>query len=269
MMQNRVRLFDTHCHMDAFTGDLVGEFKKATDSGVDKFIVPSCGVFNWDKVAAIAENHNGVYFSLGIHPCFIEQYPTEQHTESDLQWLDKKLSSRSEKCVALGECGMDFYLSREKAHLQKFLFTAQVRLAQKYQLPLILHCRKAHQEIIKILKTEKVTYGGVIHAFSGSFQQAMDYIKLGFYIGVGGVITYPRAKKTRETMSQLPLTSLVLETDSPDMPVFGYQGEKNHPQNMRYILNALVMLRSESEQQIVNQLYRNSELLIGRDLVRY
>ncbi len=263
MTQERVRLFDTHCHMDAFAEDLHGAFNRAYDSGVDKFMIPACGVFNWDKVEAIAEHHKGVRFSLGIHPHFIKQYSTEQHGSSDLQLLDEKLSRRSDKCVAVGECGLDFYHSREKEGLQKYLFTSQVQLANQYRLPLILHCRKAHQEMVKILKAEQVSYGGVIHAFSGSIQQAMDYIELGFYIGVGGVITYPRAKKTRETISQLPLTALVLETDSPDMPLFGRQGERNHPENIKYILDALVMLRKEPAQIIARQIYKNSERLIA------
>ncbi len=257
-------LFDTHCHMDAFTEDLSDVFNRAYNAGVDKFIVPGCGVFNWDRVEAIANNYKGVSFSLGIHPHFIESYITEQHCEPDLQRLDERLSSQPDKCIAIGECGLDFYHSREKESLQKYLFTAQVRLADKYRLPLILHCRKAHQEIIKILKAEQVSYGGVIHAFSGSVQQAMEYIKLGFYIGVGGVITYPRAKKTRETISQLPLTALVLETDSPDMPLFGHQGEKNHPGNIQYIFDTLVTLRNESKQTIATQLYNSSELLTIR-----
>jgi len=254
----QIRLFDTHCHMDfdAFKGRVTEEFAIARQAGVEKFLIPGCGVFNWNKVEEIARSHKAVYFSMGLHPYFMEH-----HSEHHLELLHEKLLNRNKKCVAIGECGLDFYHSREKEEEQKKLFIEQIKLANQFQLPLILHSRKAHQETIKQLKRGNIAHGGVIHAFTGSFQQAMDYIHLGFYVGVGGAITYPRAEKTRNTISQLPLDSLVLETDSPDMPVFGHQGEKNRPGNLKIILNELNILRRESEQMIAAQVFKNSEIL--------
>jgi TatD DNase family protein len=191
---------------------------------------------------------------LGIHPYYVEQ-----HQEEDLERLAEKLLSRSERCVAVGECGLDYYHSKSNAAKQERFFVQQIKLANTYKLPLIVHSRNAHQQIIKLLNQHSTEKKGVIHAFSGSYQQALDYIKLGFYIGVGGTITYPRAKKTRETISRLPLESLVLETDAPDMPIFGQQGQENHPKNLRNILNELILLRSESEQTIAGQVFRNSQ----------
>lgn len=256
MNEKSIRLFDTHCHLDFFDEKVTEEISSAQAHGVDRFLIPGCGAFNWERIEQISNTNRGVYFSLGLHPYFLDKYD-----EAHLELLDRKLSSKNEKCVAVGECGLDFYSSREQEEQQKQLFTEQIKLANRYQLPLILHSRKAHQETISILKQQKFAYGGVIHGFTGSLQQAMDYVKLGFYIGVGGTITYPRAKKTRETISRLPLDVLVLETDSPDMPIFGRQGQKNRPSNVIFVLNELNVLRSESVQTIAVQIFKNSKAM--------
>ncbi|WP_413283852.1 TatD family hydrolase [Vibrio sp. MA40-2] len=251
------RLFDTHCHLDrsdfCSDDDFAQQLEIAQSAGVDKFLIPGCGVFNWDKIEQLCSTYPSLYFSLGLHP-----YYTDQHLDQHLILLDTKLSQKHEKCVAIGECGLDFYQSSNDEQLQKHYLIEQIRLANKYQLPLILHSRKSHQDIIKLIKQHPLDCKGIIHAFTGSYQQALDYINLGFYIGVGGSITYPRAKKTRNTISLLPLESLVLETDSPDMPLNGYQGQKNHPKKLPITLNELIMLRNESEQTVAKQLYRNS-----------
>ncbi len=258
MSEDHIKLFDTHCHLDRddFSENVEEEIAIARQFGVVKFLIPGCGAFNWKRVEMLCNTNRGMFFSLGLHPYFIDQ-----HLDEHVELLDTLLSSRSSRCVAVGECGLDFFHSRKSESVQKRFFTEQIKLANKYHLPLILHSRKAHQDIIKLLKQNKARYGGVIHAFTGSYQQAMDYINLGFHIGVGGSITYPRAKKTRDAISQLPLRSLVLETDSPDMPVLGRQGEKNHPKNLKIILNELNVLRSESEQTIAEQVFENSKAM--------
>ncbi|MDV7104699.1 TatD family hydrolase [Vibrio sp. TH_r3] len=259
MNESSFRLFDTHCHLDRadFCSDdaFAQQLQMAQSVGVDKFLIPGCGAFNWDKIEQLCSTYPDLYFSLGLHPYYIDQ-----HLDQHLILLDAKLSKKHEKCVAIGECGLDFYQTRNDEQLQKHYVVEQIRLANKYQLPLILHSRKSHQDMIKLLKQHPLEGKGIIHAFTGSYQQALDYINLGFYIGVGGSITYSRAKKTRKTISLLPLESLVLETDSPDMPLNGYQGEKNHPKNLPITLNELILLRSESEQTVAKQVYDNSLL---------
>ena len=252
-------MFDTHCHLDfeCFQADLAGEVAKAAKAGVKKIFIPSVGVSNWDRVAQIAEQYNHICFGLGLHPYFISQ-----HTEEHIALLEQKLSELTRKadsgCVALGECGLDFALTEYDEKLQLSLFEQQVYLANKYELPLVLHCRKAHQPMLKILKKANLKSGGVLHGFSGSYQQAMSFVDLGFRIGVGGTITYPRANKTRKTIADLPLNFLVLETDAPDMPMFGYQGQKNHPAMLQNVLNELILLRTEGEQTIAGQVWQNS-----------
>jgi len=256
----RHKLFDTHCHldMDEFQDDLPAVLQRAKEKGVEKFIVPSCGSFNWDKAAVLSRQHRDIYYALGMHPYF-----TQEHNPDDLVELDNRLASAPTKCIAVGECGLDFFKHDSDEDKQIVLFDAQLELANKHDLPVILHCRKAHQEMIKRLKQTKVARTGVIHAFSGSYEQAMDFIKLGYYIGVGSTITYFRAKKTRETVSKLPLEYLVLETDAPDMPLSGYQGQRNVPERVLNVLNELIVLRSEPEQTVAEQVFKNSHFLFS------
>ena len=261
-------LFDTHCHLDfePFQADLAGDIDRAYQAGVEKIFIPSIGMSNWDKVTRIAEQFDHISYGLGMHPYFITE-----HTEKHLEQLDLKLAEvtgnketggkESSRCVALGECGLDFALTDYDEKRQLFLFEQQVFLARKYSLPLVLHCRKAHQPMIQILKRMMPGAGGVLHGFSGSYQQAKSFVELGYYIGVGGTITYPRANKTRKTISDLPLTSLVLETDAPDMPMFGYQGQPNHPVLLENVLNELILLRNEGEQTIAMQTWLNANKL--------
>jgi TatD DNase family protein len=137
------------------------------------------------------------------------------------------------------------------------IFIQQLQIANDFSLPVILHHRRSHNDLIKVLKQQGFKWGGIIHAFSGSLHEAHTYIELGFKLGVGGVITYPRARKTREVVSQLPLDALVLETDAPDMPPMGLQGLRNSPQNLILILNELSLLRQQSTEDIIKQCRHN------------
>ncbi|MBD1571956.1 TatD family deoxyribonuclease [Vibrio sp. S17_S38] len=261
---------DTHCHFDfpAFK-QTQKHLNIANDAGVSKIIIPSVGESNWLEIKTLCDQFSPLYYSLGLHPYFIKH-----HEDDALENLKQALSSRSKQCVAIGECGLDFMLeplllTPDMIQKQSLLFEAQVALAAELHLPLILHSRKAHDQVLKILRLYKPQKGGVIHAFSGSYQQAMEYIKLGFYIGVGGIITYPRAKKTRETILRIPLNSVVLETDAPDMPLNGFQGEDNHPAKISLVFDALFHLRGEvreeSREVIAKQVWLNSHQLFSLD----
>ena len=164
--------------------------------------------------------------------------------------------------LAVGEIGLDAHIEVDWA-LQKRVFEQQLMIAKERMLPVILHHRNSHNELIRILKNTKFTQGGIVHAFSGSLQQAQTYIDLGFKIGVGGAITYPRANKTRETISQLPLSSLVLETDAPDMPLMGKQGQRNSPEYLPEIFESLMALRKESKQDVLQACSQNVVLSLA------
>ncbi|KOO14647.1 deoxyribonuclease [Vibrio xuii] len=254
-----MRLFDTHCHFDfdIFQDDFDFQLKTANAQGVSRFVVPSIGSTNWAQVQQMAAEHASIYFALGIHPYFLHQQSIDE-----LPTLKELLSHRGNQCVAVGECGLDSVVEVDMT-LQEKVFIEQVRFATSCQLPLILHCRKTHNRMLQILKQEKFQYGGILHGFSGSYQQAMQFIELGFFIGVGGVITYPRANKTRQAIVRLPIERLVLETDSPDMPLNGYQGKPNHPKMIGEILSCLASLKGMPKQTIAEIVWKNSNSAFG------
>ncbi|NOH80674.1 TatD family deoxyribonuclease [Vibrio sp. RE86] len=254
-----MRLFDTHCHFDfeVFSQDFEAQLTQAHDSGVERFVIPSIGLSNWQTVSMLSSQYTSIYHALGLHPYFLNA-----QSEDHLPILEEKLAERSMKCVAVGECGLDAMID-VPAELQEHLFLAQIELAKRYKLPLILHARKTHNRLLQLLKEARFNNGGVLHGFAGSYQQAMQFVEMGFYIGVGGVITYPRANKTRQAVTQIPLKNLVLETDAPDMPLNGHQGKSNHPKMIGEILSCLASLKQESEQTIAENVWNNSNLAFG------
>lgn len=249
-----MKLFDTHCHFDfdVFQEDFAHQVDLAREQGVERILIPSVGPSNWARIQELANQYSNLYYALGFHPYFLQQ-----EFEQFAPELESLLSSSNRQCVAIGECGLDFAID-VPVELQEQALELQFELARRFDLPVILHSRKAHNRLIQLVKAAKLPKGGVLHAFSGSYQQAMEWIRLGFLIGVGGTITYPRANKTRDAIQRISLENIVLETDAPDMPIIGYQGEPNHPSKLIHVLNELALLRTESKQSIASQLWENS-----------
>ncbi|HGF5256383.1 TPA: TatD family hydrolase [Vibrio parahaemolyticus] len=249
-----MKFFDTHCHFDfdVFQDDFVHQLELAQTQGVARILIPSVGPQNWARIQTLAEQHANLYYALGFHPYFLEDN-VEQH----LSELERYLNQKSPQCVAIGECGLDFAVNVDP-ELQERALETQFELARRFNLPVILHSRKAHNRLIQMVKAAKLPRGGVLHAFAGSYQQGMEWVRLGFFIGVGGTITYPRAHKTRDAIQRLPLENLVIETDAPDMPILGYQGEPNHPAKLIHVFNELAELHSVRKQSIATQLWENS-----------
>ncbi|GAB7229494.1 TatD family hydrolase [Vibrio rotiferianus] len=249
-----MKLFDTHCHFDfdVFQEDFAHQVDLAREQGVERILIPSVGPSNWTHIQALANQYPHLYYALGFHPYFLQQ-----GFEQFVPELESLLSSSSRQCVAIGECGLDFAIE-VPVELQERALELQFELARRFDLPVILHSRKAHNRLIQMVKAAKLPKGGVLHAFSGSYQQAMEWVRLGFFIGVGGSITYPRANKTRDAIQRLSLEYLVLETDAPDMPILGYQGEPNHPAKLIHILNQLSELHNREKQSIAESLWENS-----------
>ncbi|WP_390902885.1 TatD family hydrolase [Vibrio qingdaonensis] len=260
-------MIDTHCHLDLIAAktDLADVLEGARAAGVEGIIVPGINEENWTDIAQLAQQHSDIYYALGFHPLFLSGVSSASIER--LKQVFVQARGLPNKCVAIGECGLDFYHLGQDCDVelvkqqQKQILREHILLANKAKLPVILHCRKAHQDMMALLRKTAPIYGGVIHGFSGSYQQAMEYIKLGIYIGVGGVISYERAKKTRDTISKLPLEYLLIETDAPDMPLSGYQGAINKPEMLKLTLSTLIMLRSESAQTVTSQLQNNSKSL--------
>jgi TatD DNase family protein len=254
------RFVDTHCHFDfpPFTGDEVPSIDRAARAGVDAIIVPAIEAAYFERVLDLARRHDALYAALGLHPIVIEH-----HLEEHLDRLDAVLQTAENKLVAIGEIGLDLYRENPQFERQQTILDAQLRLAKRHDLPVILHSRRTHDKLAMHLKRIDLPRRGVVHGFSGSLQQAQRFIELGYHIGVGGTITYPRASKTRDVMARLPLSALLLETDAPDMPLNGFQGQPNRPEQAARVFTTLCELRPEPAAVIADALLENTRTLFG------
>jgi TatD DNase family protein len=210
---------DTHCHLDAaeFDADRDAVREAARQAGVTRCVIPSVHAHHWADVAQLAQQQGDAY-TLGIHPLYVPQAQ-----EADLLALDYALTQRCDdpRLVAVGEIGLDFFVPElctpEMRALQWFFYTAQLNLAQKHSLPVILHVRRSADLLLKGLRQCRIT-SGIAHAFNGSIQQAQAFVDMGFVLGFGGTLTYERSLQLRRLACELPLSALVLETDAPDIP---------------------------------------------------
>ena len=217
-------------------------------------MVPTTTRSSWSLVKNLAQQYpQNIFYALGLHPYFLsDEVPT-----LDLQTLSEQLSKKTRQVVAVGECGLDAMISVSQ-EVQERVFVAQIGLALEHRLPIVLHSRKTHHRILQLLKQHHFDLGGVLHGFTGSEQQARQFIDMGFKIGVGGSITYPRANKTRTAIAALPIDALVLETDAPDMPLNGFQGQPNTPARLPIVLTTLADLRGDDPSMLEQQLWQNS-----------
>ena len=241
------RFIDTHCHFDfpPFSGDEEASLQRAAQAGVGKIIVPATEAANFARVQALAENFQPLYAALGLHPGMLEK-----HSDVSLEQLQQALERRPAK--------VDLFGDDPQFESQQWLLDEQLKLAKRYDLPVILHSRRTHDKLAMHLKRHDLSRTGVVHGFSGSLQQAERFVQLGYKIGVGGTITYPRASKTRDVIAKLPLASLLLETDAPDMPLNGFQGQPNRPEQAARVFDVLCELRPEPEDEIAEVLLNNT-----------
>ncbi len=251
-----MKLIDSHCHIDfpEFAQDFEEVIANASLVGVEQFVIPGVQASQWQSLIEFCNDNPSCHYALGIHPYFLDSFQ-----EKDLALLEKLLQKQC--AVAVGECGIDSNV--DNILLQQQIFESQVALANKFKKPIIIHHRKSHHLIMQSFKKVKPKYGGVIHAFSGSLQDAKKYVQLGFKLGIGGVITYERAKKTRSVVARVPLEHLVLETDSPDMPLSGRQGERNEPKYMPEVLKHLSRLKGLPPKHVAEQTYLNAKYLFS------
>lgn len=228
---------DTHCHLDAaeFAADREAVANAAAAAGVAKVVVPAVAVQNFAAVRDCCHRYPGCFAAYGIHPIY-----TPQAREEDLSALREWLSR--ERPVAVGEIGLDYFVPGLDPVRQQHFFVEQLKLAREFDLPVLLHVRRAVDPVLQALRRVGVR-GGIAHAFNGSRQQAEMFIALGFKLGFGGAMTWPRATRLRELAATLPADSIVLETDAPDIPpVFVGQG-RNSPEYLPRIAASLAELR--------------------------
>lgn len=252
------QLIDSHCHWDHPRLQQLQPhlWQSCLNAGVEQLVVPGTQKTFFLRQIALCEQHPCWHLALGLHPYF-----SDQHTPEHLQFLANAI--RQHRPVAVGEIGLDFALDTELEGFsiaqQEIWFVAQVKLAQKAQLPVIMHSRKANDRLGQLLRQLNFDQGGVVHGFSGSLQQAQKFTQLGFKIGLGGNLTYGRAQALRGLAQALPLKDIVLETDAPDMPMAGQvRGQPNRPDMLPKVLAVLTELRPESSSQIATQTFANS-----------
>jgi TatD DNase family protein len=252
-------LIDTHCHLDApeFDHDRIQVIQRSIHSGVHCMVVPAVERSNFQTVIDLAAANPACAYALGIHPLYVQQAQ-----DADLDDLRTIVATNAP--VAIGEIGLDFYVEGLDRERQAFFFTEQLKIAQDADLPVILHVRKSIDDILKHLRRIAVK-GGIAHAFNGSRQQADMLIEMGFKLGFGGAMTYPRALRIRELAEKLPLEAIVLETDSPDIPPewLGHQG-RNTPQELPRIAGVLAEIRGESIDKIWTATTKNAQQVLPK-----
>lgn len=249
---------DTHCHLDAgeFDADRDAVALAALQNGVSMIVVPAVERANFNAVCSLADQHAHCAPALGIHPLFVDRAQPD-----DVQFLaalvEKKLNGEKPP-VAIGEIGLDFFVAGHMRERQEYYFVEQLKLARRFDLPVILHVRRSVDDVLKQLRRIKVR-GGIAHAFNGSRQQADMFIDLGFKLGFGGAMTYPRALKIRELAATLPLESMVLETDAPDIPPewLGHHG-RNSPDQLPEIAQVLADLRGIKRSEVAETTTKNA-----------
>lgn len=257
---------DTHCHLDAgeFGAESLAQAALAREQGVGMIVLPAVEVANFDTVAQLAAGMDNGCYALGIHPIFVPKA-----TEDDLRVLRERVVRAMDDplFVAIGEIGLDFFIPmlcepamREK---QIFFFREQLRIARDFGLPILTHVRKSQDQVLKHVRQIEPA-GGIAHAFNGSFQQAQGYIDLGFKLGFGGAMTFTRALQIRRLAAELPLSSIVLETDAPDIaPAWVHPG-RNSPDQIPRIGAVLAELRGMAVADVAAGTTANAQQVLGR-----
>jgi len=246
-------LTDTHVHlgMPEYAADLPAVLARSRSAGVARWIVPAIDSAGWAALPALHRQHAGLFYALGLHPWFLQA--EEEDVFSRLETL---LQRAPPGLVAIGECGLDAVVEVPMAR-QLAMLERQLDLACRYRLPVILHSRRTHNELLALLTRYRLPRGAVLHAFAGSRQQGEQFINAGCYLGIGGVITYLRADKTRKAVAALPQAALLLETDGPTMPLSGRQGSRNEPAFLPEVLTELAALRRQSAHELAAALEAN------------
>ena len=239
-MNTSLTFIDTHCHFDAteFEHDRDTEYARAKAGGVAMQIIPAVAQTNFEDVAAVCARYPGCLPAWGFHPMLISA-----HRPEHLDALRKQIEAT--RPVAIGEIGLDFFVRGLDPATQEYFYVEQLKIARDYDLPVLLHSRKSVDQTLKQLRRIRVR-GGIAHAFNGSHQQAEMFIKLGFKLGFGGAFTWPRANNLRRLATSLPLESIVLETDSPDIPPIWIGKGRNSPAELPRIAHTLAELRGIS-----------------------
>ena len=256
--QSVIALTDSHAHIDvtAFDADRDAVIARARAAGVMRQVVPAITASGWPGLAALCRRHEGLHAAYGLHPMALAE-----HREEHLTALPACLAEQD--AVAIGECGLDYSVPGLDPMQQLRYFEAQLAIARDLRLPVIVHARRALDAVIGLLRRSRLDRGGVVHSFSGSPEQARRLWALGFHLGIGGPLTYPRAQRLRHLVATMPAGFLLLETDSPDQPDHDWRGQRNEPARLRRVLAEAAPLRDESEATLAAITDANAARLFG------
>lgn len=251
-----MHLFDTHSHIDvdSFATDRAMAMQRARAAGVLEQLVPAIEASTWPGLRRVCAANTGLYPAYGLHPLLLESHRME-HLAQLREWIER------ERPLAIGECGLDFLDPALDRDRQVALFAAQVQLAREFDLPLVIHARRAVDAVIAALKRAPGVRG-IVHSFAGSPDQARSLHRLGMLLGIGGPVTYPRARRLRSIVATMPIEQLVLETDSPDQPLCGRQGERNEPAFITGVLRTVAELRGETTAVLTRSTTANARKLL-------
>lgn len=249
-----MQLIDTHSHIDVhhFAHDYKEVLDRARKAGVIAQILPGVCLNWWQNLLDMCNKEPDLFAAIGLHPMYLEM-----HTPDHLEKL--KIYAERTKLAALGEIGLDYFIAKKDHHKQQELFEAQLKIADLNKLPILLHVRKAHDQVLATIRRKRFCHGGIVHAYNGSLQQAEQYLKHGFKLSFGGTLTYNRSTKIRGIARELPLEAIVLETDAPDIPPVKHHGERNSPEYLPEILEALADLRDEAITEIAARTTENAK----------
>lgn len=250
-------LVDSHCHLDAgeFDADRSMVVERARDAGVRRQVVPAVTAASWPKLRDVCAAHDGLFPAYGLHPMFLDDH-REAHLDDLRAWLER------ERPVAVGECGLDHFIDGLDPAAQAVYFEGQLRLAREFDLPVIVHARRAVDAVTAAIR--KVgQLRGVVHSFSGSRQQAEQLWEQGFMLGLGGPVTYERASRLRELAATMPLEWLLLETDAPDQPDAAIRGQRNEPARLPVVLETIARLRGVTPSEVAAATSANAERLFA------
>lgn len=250
-------LFDSHSHFDApeFDADRELALRRALHEGVAQQLVPAVDHASWPKLREVCALSPGLHAAYGLHPMYLEHHRPE-HLEALPDWIER------EQPKAVGECGLDFFIENPDTEAQRLYFRRQLEIARDFDLPLVLHARRAVDEVIASLRRVG-GLRGVVHSYSGSEEQALQLFKLGFHLGIGGPVTYDRAQRLHRIVATMPLELLLLETDSPDQPDAAHRGQRNEPARLKLVAERVASLRGLPVEQVADATRLNAERLFG------
>lgn len=250
-----MRLVDSHSHFDVhdFDADREAALARARDAGVDTQVLPAYVASGWERLRDVCAKHDGLHAAYGLHPVYLDEHHAED-LDALPGWIER------EKPCAVGECGLDWFIEDPDRERQLAFLSRQLELAKDFDLPVILHARRAVDDVTAALRRVG-GLRGVVHSFAGSEQQAEALVALGFCLGIGGPVTYERASRLRGVVATLPPDFLLLETDSPDQPMHGRRGGRNEPAFLVEVLRTVAALRGESEERVAEFTTANAERL--------